>query len=109
MISRRTDEKGKLVSGLAHGNDAIGEIIKRRLKFFIGEWPLNRQRVGVNMEFIFSKNETTRIQEIKRVIEEIPNVRQVVDLSAKIDNKERKILIQCQVYTDFGSFKYVNN
>jgi hypothetical protein len=106
MKTRRTLPNGEMTSDFAEDAAAVGELIRRRLKFFLGEWPYNQRRVGTNIEHIFSKDEAVRLEEIKTRIEQTKHVQQIAGLSAII-NSNRVIEIKCTVITDFGIHEYI--
>jgi len=106
MKTRRTLPSGEMTAEFATDAAAVGEMVRRRLKFFLGEWPYNRRRVGTNIEHIFAKDEAVRLEEIKSRIEQTKHVQQIVGLSAII-NSSRVIKIKCTIITDFGTYDYI--
>ena len=104
--TRRTTLSGELTSEFVTGAEAVGELVRRRLKMFLGEWPYDRRRVGTNIELLFAKDEAVRLEEIKNRIEQTKYVEQVIGLSAIINSK-RTMQIKCKIITAFGSYDYI--
>lgn len=92
---------------MTYDSEAIGQHVRQRLKFWKGEWFLDRSAgvdwtrfaLGLQMaEFVRQIAEA----EIKKVILETPGVTEIFEIETRYDRKHRTLeVVQCAVLTVF--------
>lgn len=106
-IRTRTFEDGDIVtSGSTHinGAEAIGQLVKYRLRLFMGEYPFNiNEGTDWTGRVLGKQDPYTRESEIKRVISNTEGVLQLSSFSADLNSVTRKYSVVCGIITEYGS------
>lgn len=106
VITRAFKDGDIVTSGtnIIDGQEAIGQLVKYRLRLFMGEYPFNINE-GVNwMGSVLGKQDDyTRESELKRVISGTPGVIRLSSFYADFDAMTRKYTVFCGIITEYGS------
>jgi len=86
------------------GADRVGQQIKIRILWFLGEWFLDTNRGVPWFEEIFVKNpDIAEIEaQLKVEIATVPNVKEITQWSSDLDVKTRTYTVRSRVDTEFG-------
>lgn len=106
ILTRAFKDGDIVTSGSTHisGAEAVGQLVKYRLRLFMGEYPFNINE-GVDwMGKVLGKQDPyTRESEIKRVIAGTPGVIQLSSFYTNLDSVTRKYTVICGIITEYGS------
>ncbi|PJZ24400.1 hypothetical protein CH352_14430 [Leptospira hartskeerlii] len=98
-----TPNRGRLV--MLEGVDALRQILGNRLKMFLGEWYLAPNE-GVDWLSLVDQKIFVRsafLDEVRKAILKEPAVTKIVSLDADFDPKTRRVSIQFEVESKFGT------
>lgn len=105
-IVTRAFENGDIVtSGSTQIRDAaaIGQLVKYRLRLFMGEYPYNiNDGVDWKGKVLGKQDPYTREFEIKRVISKTPGVLRLSSFTASLSQDTRKYTVTCGIITKYG-------
>ena len=86
--------------------DAIPQLVKQRLKTFKGELFMNTKLGVPYYQTIFKKGVSNFLiyNELKKVVEEVYGVIKVEDMTLKIDNKKRELIVKMNIKGTYNNF-----
>jgi hypothetical protein len=88
---------------LVNSPPTVAQAIRTRLGLLRKTWFLD-DRVGFDTELVLGNNtQTTRDQEVQRIINETPGVREITVYSSNVDPSTRAFTVEAVVDTIYGS------
>lgn len=86
------------------GLESIAQRLRIRLRFFFREWVLDRSKGTKWFELVLRKDVDIFLadQEIRRVVEETPQIKNISKWDSKIDSRTREYEVIATVHTNLG-------